>query len=460
MQCDTYAPGEVRIGADGAESALELVRLFRSAERFVFFSSFLCDLTHPLPLPRGDGLNLQILFRELVTRGVAVHILYNNETAYSTLTLDQFRKMLPPAVHVRAVSGSGHLPAAARLFCANTRFTNHHQKYVCVDGAQMMIGGTDINAQRAGWLQLNGSSPREYCWHETSVTVPCTPRMLDFVVRNFRAIEPTVPFPLLRGGASEHAVLLHLIKNARSCIHMEAQTCISTGKTANTVFTAVARRVARAFSDPHVDRFHFFFLTNTFQIDENHLISNVSREHLHWSRRHLWSEMRTRGVPDDFIHARVFFGFMEAPRHTHVKIHSNMIIQDGHTLLRSSSNFTDRSLSPRPCDNELGVLIHGQVVAHFQQKIWRRYFAITDPDVLLTPELSRRLMVKESGVIRRYRPRWFSDAIPNAVVNTVMSLIHNTRFFGGREKITWKVSHDASHARPRRRIPRGLKTKR
>jgi hypothetical protein len=105
-------------------------------------------------------------------------------------------------------------------------------------------------------------------------------------------------------------------------------------------------------------------------------------------------------------------------------------------------------------------LIHGQVVAHFQQKIWRRYFAITDPDVLLTPEVTRRLMVKESGVIRRYRPRWFSDAIPNAVVNTVMSLIHNTRFFGGREKITWKVSHDAAHARPRRRIPRGLKTKR
>ena len=443
MQCDTYAPGEVKICADGVESARELVRLFRRAERFVFFSSFLCDLTHPLPLPGGDGLNLQILFRELTNRGVAVHILYNNETAYSKLTVAEFRKMLPRAVHVRAVSGSGHLPPVARLFCTNTSFTNHHQKYVCVDGVQMMLGGTDINAQRAGWLQSNDMKPVEYCWHETSITVPCTPRMLEFVVRNFRAIEPIAPFPLLRGGASEHAVMLHLIKNARSCIHMEAQTCISANTTANTVFTAVARRVARAFSNPRVDRFHFFFLTNEFQIDENNFVSNVSREHLHWSRRHLWNEMRARGVPPDFIDARVFFGFMEAPRQRHIKIHSNMMIQDGHTLLRSSSNFTDRSLSPRPCDNELGILIHGQVVAHFQQKMWRRYFGITDSDVLLTPEASLRRMVKESGVIRRYRPRWFSATIPNGVVNVAMSLIHSTRFFGGREKITWKVSSDA-----------------
>jgi phosphatidylserine/phosphatidylglycerophosphate/cardiolipin synthase-like enzyme len=501
MQCDDYLPDQVRISADGVESAQELVRLLRSARRFVFFSSFLCDLTQPLPGDR-DGITLQELFWELSTRDVALYVLYNDEPAYGNLPLAQFTRKLPETARVRVVSGSGRLPAVARLFCANTRFTNHHQKYVCVDGVQMMIGGTDVDAQRTGWLQSNGSRPDGYCWHETSVTFPCTSPMLEFVRQNFDVIATDVPFPLVHGGAREHAVLLHLIDNAQSCIHMEAQTCISSGTTANTIFSAVARRVARAFANPDTDRFHFLFLTNEFQIDESAVVSWATTQHLAWSTRHLNAELHAHGVSPPFITARVFLGFMEAPGKKHIKIHSNMTIQDGHTLLRSSSNFTDRSLSPLPCDNELGVLLHGQVVAHFQQKIWRRYFGLS-ARVLVTPEDAVRMMRTETGVIRhlqhvvfdpdaaaaaatppavtatpipataapprgrtppasasvfaRIRAATAAAAAPDAtrggaapvgvfrgvshaVFDVAMDLFHTSRVFGGKEKIEWEVS--------------------
>ena len=223
----------IRLCADGVESATELMHLFASATQFVYFSSFLCDLTQPLP---GSDRTLLSLFRELSTRRVAMYILYNTETAYCNLPLAEFRQKLPPGAQVRAVQGDGKLPAAAKYVCNNKHYSNHHQKYVCVDGRRFMLGGIDVDSQRTGWLQFRAN----YSWHETSVSVPCSPAMLSFAQNNFfHEVQRSAPYPLVSGGATEHRLITHLIGSARSCIHMESQVCISAASTDNGVLTAV-----------------------------------------------------------------------------------------------------------------------------------------------------------------------------------------------------------------------------
>lgn len=423
----------IRLCADGVESATELMRLFDSATQFVYFSSFLCDLKQPLA---GSNRTLLSLFRELSTRRVAMYILYNAETAYCNLPLAEFRQKLPPGAQVRAVQGDGNLPAAAKYVCNNKHYSNHHQKYVCVDGRRFMLGGIDVASQRTGWLQFGAQN---YSWHETSVSVPCTPAMLSFAQNNFHAVvQRSAPFPLVSGGVTEHRLIVHLIDCARSCIHMESQVCISAASTDNSVLSAVCARLFRAFQHQNTDRFHFILLTNEYQIDESPVVSWTSGKQLQWSIGHLRATLGKLGITDAFIRQRVFVGVMREPgkRGRHIKVHSNMVLQDGHTMLRSSSNFTDRSLSFFPCDNELGILVHGDVVALFQQKIWRRYFGVLDERVVFTPEQAVVQMRREQGVISRLAhgpltlPRTFT---------TIMALLHSIVFFGGKKKINWKL---------------------
>ena len=63
MLCEDYAPEDVTICLDGHESARALVRLLRRARHFVFYSAFICDVTHPLPGTGRDGDTTTTLLR-------------------------------------------------------------------------------------------------------------------------------------------------------------------------------------------------------------------------------------------------------------------------------------------------------------------------------------------------------------------------------------------------------------
>jgi phosphatidylserine/phosphatidylglycerophosphate/cardiolipin synthase-like enzyme len=338
MQTDAH----VRICADTEESAAEMVDMIEHATHTIYYSSFVCTLTHPLC---GRAETLETLFARAGARGVKIRILYNPEAAYGNLPPERFRELLPPSAEVRCVYGSGKLPPVARVLVSNMSFSNHHQKYMCVDGERMMIGGVEVDKERAGWLHAN-KADHPYCWHEVSVCVPCTPPMWQFVQDNFDRIVEAPPFPLTRGGC-EHRILCRMIREARACVHMEAQTCMSAASTANLVFETVAERVARAFRT-EADEFRFILLTNNKQVDESPIISWVTRQELQWSRRFLLARTAALGVPASFVAERVFVGYLEHEGR-HVKVHTNILIQDGRRLLRTSSNLTDRSMSVLPC---------------------------------------------------------------------------------------------------------------
>jgi phosphatidylserine/phosphatidylglycerophosphate/cardiolipin synthase-like enzyme len=151
----------------------------------------------------------------------------------------------------------------------------------------------------------------------------------------------------------------------------------------------------------------------------------------------MMANAQAHGVPTAFMRERVFIGTLEH-NNTHIKVHSNLIIQDGHTMLRTSSNLTDRSLSINPCDNELGVVVTGAEVAHAQQALWARYFQQPINNAWW-PRSAFRLMQEETGVVRAVRYHKFHDTtfLPDVVVDFIMSKIHALPYFGGKRAITW-----------------------
>jgi phosphatidylserine/phosphatidylglycerophosphate/cardiolipin synthase-like enzyme len=419
---------------DPVQYSTELVRLLKSARHRVYYSSFTAHLD--VPLPGQQGVTLGDLFNELGWRGVELNILYNPEEAYGNLSPAAFAARLAHAT-VHAVYGSGTLPPWASVVVNNLRYSNHHQKYVCVDEREFMLGGTDVTADRAGWLQLNSDG---YVWHEVAVVVGCTPQMAYFVKQNFEAIITNPPFPLTKG-LQEYLVIARLIETARTCIHMEAQTCISSGATYNRLLDLVVQRVHRAHTTPG-DEFRFMLLTNTVQADESAVISWVTRQQLHWSRRFLRKRAAQLGLPPDVLTQRVFIGYM-AHGEKHIKVHSNLIIQDGKCMVRSSSNFNDRSWSMYPSDNELGVALCGDVVARAQQRLWRQYFRVPPHvQLLVTPTQAFDMMCAETGVVRKvtfHAGGADSTVLPDAVADVGMRLLHTGPWWGGRQKVEWEV---------------------
>lgn len=424
---------------DPAEYAAELVQLLRSAREVVYYSSFTAHLDVPLPLPAPNTLTLGMLFDELLARHVQLFILYNPEPAYGNLPPAEFQARLP-AAHVKCVEGSGMLPKVAALVVNNLRYSNHHQKYVCVDGRYFMLGGTDVTAERTPWLGLNADG---YSWHEVAVVTPCTPRMYQFVQLNFQHIVDNPPYPLTKG-LQEYQLLLQLIRRARTCVHMEAQTCISAGATYNQVFDTVMQRVAAAHASQcrgEPDRFCFMLLTNLQQVDESKVISWVTSQQVQWSRRYLRERAVHYGVPDAFVNQRVFVGTM-AHKGAHIKVHSNLIIQDGKRMVRTSSNFNDRSMSALPSDNELGIALQGDVVARLQQRLWRRYFGVPEHvDKMFTPEEAFTLMRGAAGVVQpvTFRNGVDDTLVPDWLVNPLMRCLHSGPWFGGKTEVRWEV---------------------
>lgn len=413
-----------------------MVDMFRRARQHVFCSMFVLHLDQPIV--GQNGLTMRTILWDLHTRGVQSYILYNAETAYGNLPVSEFKAALPPSAHVKVVVGDGKVDPwlAAIIRVPNTRYSNHHQKYLCVDDREFMLGNVDVNHQRTGWLQLN---KQDYSWHETSVRITCTPAIRQFVRANFfEGLVGTPPYPLTRG-TKEYRLILRMIGTARSCIHMEMQTCVSARSTSNEVFEHVLQRLLRAQQNPR-DTFRFMLLTNMDHPDESGFVSFFLHQQLQWSRRFLRQRAVELGITEDTLRKRLFIGRMQTPDGKFMKVHSNLLIQDGSRMLRTSSNFSDRSMSSLPCDNELGIVVEGDEVARVQQELWRRYFMCPEESVrLFLPEEAFECMCKEMGVIRRimFREQDDSTFVPDCVVNLLCDIVNSVDAFGGKKKINW-----------------------
>ena len=371
-----------------------IVKLMRAARTTIFYSTFLCDFNEPLTDDGTTTTTFLTLVDECVSRGVRVHILMNPVVDYGQQSpaplfakyaqtqnegpqVLMLRPTAPAAfVDVRCVVGSLGPNWLTRHFSRNTKYSYHHQKYLCMDGERMMVTGCDINSERAGWLQRNRLN---YFWHEVSVVVPCTPAMHRFCVRNHGGGVNTPPPPPLTTGVDEHDELYYRIMGAKHSVHIENQILITFGEgQRNKIGKAIMQRISNAVL--HGDTFHVVILTNTRQDDEpSRLVHFYCRTMVMWSMQSAYALGARYGLTAREVRAHLFIGRLECAG-TLIKVHSNIVFVDSEWALRSSSNLSDRSWSPLPCDTELGVVVQGACVREFQQLLFHRYVTADFPD--------------------------------------------------------------------------------
>jgi phosphatidylserine/phosphatidylglycerophosphate/cardiolipin synthase-like enzyme len=358
---------------DFAACRASIVQLLRGARHTIFYSTFLCDFHEPLA---ADGTTFLTLIDECATRGVRVHVLMNPVVDYGQQSpAHVLAKYASGQVDVRCVVGSLGPNWLTRHFSRNTKYSYHHQKYLCMDGERIMVTGCDINSERAGWLRKNRLN---YFWHELSVVVPCTPAMHRFCVRNHAIVNARPPQPLTTG-VDEHAELYYRIMGAKHSVHIENQILITFGDAQrNKIGQAIMQRISNAVL--HGDTFHVVILTNTRQDDEpSRLVHLYCRTMVTWSMQSAYALGAKYGLTAREVRAHLFIGRLECAG-TLIKVHSNIVFVDSGWMLRSSSNLSDRSWSPRPCDTELGVVVQGASVRQFQQLLFHRYVTADFPD--------------------------------------------------------------------------------
>lgn len=424
----------VRVLLDCAAIFQHMADLIRGARKTIWYSTFMCDLEFELP---GVGETLRdLLVRAAEEQGVHVHVLVNTETAYGLPSPQRFKQMLPSRrIKVSAVYGSGEMRVP---FLANSRYSNHHQKYLLVDDATMLVTGVDVSKDRNGWLLLN---PDGYFWHETAVVLSPSRDVCKWARHNSRRIVDP-PFPLLNGGKTEHDLVVRLIATARRYVHVEHQNFISTGHTVNGVARAIVDRIHRAAR--HEEPFRVMVLTNRQNEDESAVVDNLLWATLTWTRR--WIEKRACqvGMTLETLYKHLFIGYL-AHNKIHIKIHSNVFVADGHRMIRSSSNLSDRSLSPLPCDSELGIMVADPAVVNgMQQAQWNRYFLTKE--VVYDGTTAFQAMLDEVGCIRTVRYGGHKKelrkdmAAPSSIGSEIGSrLFHAFPAAGAHKEIEWRI---------------------
>ena len=420
--------------------------LLSEAKSTVYYSTFVCDFYLALPTPDGGSATLLELIKNAVKRGVKVHILFNPYLDYGTTSVEKLLTELPKEVDFHnSVSNLG--PGwFSKHFTSNSKYAYQHAKYLCVDGdvpneGKIMVTGCDIKSERRGWLKLN---PFGYYWHEPSAVTPCTEEMYEWIkyshnvakrLRYDDEYEPA-PFPLVNGGWQEENAMVDMILKAEHSIHLENQLFMSGGsEQENRINRAIVERIARGIANN--DDFYAMILTNSANKGEP---SKVARWYttvtLEWSINGMIKLAKKHGMTREQLFSRLLIGHLEHEG-TMVKVHSNLIIQDGYRCIRSSSNLTDRSLSHRPCDVEAGILVKGDCVKAFQQQLFNMYCNTTGKEYTLKMVLEKVVQESEGCNIKSLESRGWSRKKTKSLMKFFIGMSGGAT--GGKYKVTFKT---------------------
>jgi phosphatidylserine/phosphatidylglycerophosphate/cardiolipin synthase-like enzyme len=421
--------------SDYQECVNSFVKLIKGAEKELWYSTFLCNLTTPLP---GHGqLTMSQLLQDAADRGVQIKVLYNPATSYGNLELKDALVLFPAEnCTIHTCVGNGKLKGFRKLMSPHAVFSYHHQKYLMADREWAMVTGCDVDSDRQPWLTLNS---KNYYWLELSVVfnIRKLPQVQQFFENNWKHIVPP-PLPLINSHM-EHSLVQWLIRTANTYVHLEQQLFISNDKTTNHVAQALVERVVRAVREQDAT-FKCFVITNVRNPDDTPLLDFFLLMLFMWSWRWMESYAQKLGVTLPQFYEHIVFLHMEKDGFP-IKIHSNIVIQDGVRCVRSSSNLTDRSLGSLPCDTELGIVVTDvAAIQGLQQTLWKRYCQVEDATA---PPLTHLEFFSRAwsgqGLLRNV----MSHALPNLFsvdyLSFLMTLLHDEPLFGNSKKIRWSV---------------------
>jgi len=369
-------------------------------------------------------------------RGVNIRVLYNPATSYGNLELVEALKLFPKKnCVIHTCVGNGRLKGFRKLMSPHSVYSYHHQKYVMVDREWAMVTGCDVDGDRQPWLTLNS---KNYYWLELSVVfnIRGTPEVTQFFQDNWKHIVAP-PLPLINAH-TEHSLIQWLINTSVSYIHLEQQLFISNDKTTNHVAQSLVNRVVRAVREGD-KAFKVFVITNVRNPDDTPLLDFFILMLFLWSWRWMESDAQRQGVTLDQFYNHIVFLHLEHNTYP-IKVHSNILIQDGSRCVRSSSNLTDRSLGALPCDTELGLIVTDVAeINRLQQVLWKRYLQVD----LGSPSVQRdevfRSATASQGLFRNVVTHTLPNLFTVEYLTFLMTLLHSEPLFGNHKKIRWTV---------------------
>ena len=195
--------------------------------------------------------------------------LYNPTSDYGNADVHEWVKGLDPRITAVRVESDGIVSFPTSLFSRQKFWSNHHQKFLCVDKKRIMVTGVDINRERMGWLKPNMF---DYYWHELSIVLPVSPAMMSWLTNHLVALDlENTPAPLLTGGFVEHDLMVDMIRTAKHSLQLENQAWVSGPSPVqhNRISEAIVERIVRAVeAGPGVDDFKAVLATNIGQDDE------------------------------------------------------------------------------------------------------------------------------------------------------------------------------------------------
>lgn len=135
MNSHEVMPNKTEVLIDMQQCARRMIELFTTAQTCIYYSSFVCQMN--VGLPGFPHITMHQLTSDAVKRGVSVKMLFNPSTQYGNEKLENMD--VDPGVEVRSISGDGCIPTPLSTIFGET-YTNHHQKFLFVDGKYLMVG--------------------------------------------------------------------------------------------------------------------------------------------------------------------------------------------------------------------------------------------------------------------------------------------------------------------------------
>lgn len=391
-----------------------MVNLIQKATKEILLSTFNTSLFTPFCGKRT--LNDFLYVAHL--KGVSVALILNqHQSQYGGDTFESLR-LLPYTIYKSRRDGCTLLK---QTYC------HHHQKFLCVDAAYILIGGTETSKDATNKDFNTCDTPGIHCWTDTAVVTYCTHALYNFILKT--SLSPRCSNSdcnadeYFGNGDTECQMFMNLVRAAENYIYIENQVFVSHAYTVNRLLEEICIKIVASIE--RNSSFKVFIVTNDYRstIDECKTVRkyiDVHTKNLRRNARRMCTRTSTKPVTEDQIDQRLFIGTLQHNKWP-VKVHTQILVQDGTRMIKGSSNITDRSLSSTPCDKELTAVFHDpRQISKFMNKLWNHRFNTTGVQY---PYLtSFDLAKKETGQYRIVSSTTLDHVLFTIVTNLVLFL--------------------------------------
>lgn len=351
---------------DYDEYRTTLVQLFRKAKHSIYITFWLLDFSFPVyhsdHIPNSSFTFLDLL-KETCARGVKIYILLNQNVVYPYTRPER----LPKNCHFKYFPMYGKqmnwffrrvmdLTKKSQLHYNYETF-QLHQKYIAVDGRDVLLGMGDLDKKRDGSQLRSVPNQDGYIWSEMGIKLPCTKDFWEFCKNNFRSagsasIRSATWIGSFPGINTEHQRLVQMIENSKTSLYLENQYFFGSRRMSHRILITLAQRLKKAIINN--EDFRVIVITNLWFYDSNYILNLILRSNLYHTLIDFERYFISCKIPLDQVYEKIAIAYLEM-NHLPIFIHSKVCIKDDQMAVVSSSNITDRSFITDKSDRELAV---------------------------------------------------------------------------------------------------------